>query len=288
MFSTPVILCPVHRILWQQVTNLINKFALLLHKYRFTQDSRNKSENDWYRRCLLNTICKFFKYPSPADKSATSPAGGEVGRSMIEMLGVLVIIGVLSVGGIAGYSKAMEKYKIDKALNEYNMVIFGLIEHFDDFFRIGIGDKRETGLANEFVSLNLIPNTWEQINNIKFKDSLGNYFDISDSAEDDRIFINLWMGGTSKNQQGSSVSDTFSTKLCTEIFSNLAQPLHGILHFAIVYRYPADGYTKYYLGDKYCGSGKCIRDMGVREFYDVCSSCNTGNELCTISLSFKP
>ena len=38
----------------------------------------------------------------------------QCGRSMIEMLGVLAIIGVLSVGGIAGYSKAMETYKINK------------------------------------------------------------------------------------------------------------------------------------------------------------------------------
>ena len=29
------------------------------------------------------------------------------GRSMVEMLGVLAIIGVLSVGGIAGYSKVV-------------------------------------------------------------------------------------------------------------------------------------------------------------------------------------
>ena len=36
------------------------------------------------------------------------------GRSMIEMLGVLAIIGVLSVGGIAGYSKAMMMWKVDK------------------------------------------------------------------------------------------------------------------------------------------------------------------------------
>ena len=35
----------------------------------------------------------------------------QYGRSMIEMLGVLAIIGVLSVGGIAGYTKAMTKYK---------------------------------------------------------------------------------------------------------------------------------------------------------------------------------
>lgn len=33
------------------------------------------------------------------------------GRSMIEMLGVLAIIGVLSVGGISGYTKAMTKHK---------------------------------------------------------------------------------------------------------------------------------------------------------------------------------
>ena len=36
------------------------------------------------------------------------------GRSMVEMLGVLANIGVLSVGAIAGYSKAMMKYKLNK------------------------------------------------------------------------------------------------------------------------------------------------------------------------------
>ena len=39
----------------------------------------------------------------------------ENGRSMIEMLGVLAIIAVLSVGGIAGYSKAMDKFKMEAA-----------------------------------------------------------------------------------------------------------------------------------------------------------------------------
>ena len=40
------------------------------------------------------------------------------GRSMIEMLGVLAIIGVLSVGGIQGYSKAMTKFKINKTMQQ--------------------------------------------------------------------------------------------------------------------------------------------------------------------------
>ena len=37
---------------------------------------------------------------------------------MIEMLGVLAIIGVLSVGGIAGYSKAMMKYRVNKTADQ--------------------------------------------------------------------------------------------------------------------------------------------------------------------------
>lgn len=48
------------------------------------------------------------------------------GRSMVEMLGVLAIIGVLSVGGIAGYSKAMEKYRTQKALDQLTLLINNL------------------------------------------------------------------------------------------------------------------------------------------------------------------
>ncbi len=47
---------------------------------------------------------------------------GQSGRSMIEMLGVLAIIGVLSVGGIAGYSKAMTKYRINKAIEQITLI----------------------------------------------------------------------------------------------------------------------------------------------------------------------
>ena len=39
------------------------------------------------------------------------------GRSMVEMLGVLAIIGVLSIGGIAGYRYAMNKYHTNEILN---------------------------------------------------------------------------------------------------------------------------------------------------------------------------
>lgn len=47
----------------------------------------------------------------------------QTGRSMVEMLGVLAIIGVLSVGGIAGYSKAMTKFKINKTMDQVSMLV---------------------------------------------------------------------------------------------------------------------------------------------------------------------
>lgn len=52
----------------------------------------------------------------------TNTKYNEAGRSMIEMLGVLAIIGVLSVGGIAGYSKAMMKYKVNRSMDEITQI----------------------------------------------------------------------------------------------------------------------------------------------------------------------
>ena len=47
----------------------------------------------------------------------------ESGRSMIEMLGVLAIIGVLSVGGIAGYSQAMSRFKVTKTTDQIQQMV---------------------------------------------------------------------------------------------------------------------------------------------------------------------
>ena len=46
----------------------------------------------------------------------------QAGRSMVEMLGVLAIIGVLSVGGIAGYTSAMRQYKANEIVNGTSML----------------------------------------------------------------------------------------------------------------------------------------------------------------------
>ena len=52
----------------------------------------------------------------------------QFGRSMVEMLGVLAIIGVLSIGGILGYRIAVNKYQANQILDDVNRFAFTIIE----------------------------------------------------------------------------------------------------------------------------------------------------------------
>ena len=54
------------------------------------------------------------------------------GRSMVEMLGVLAVIGVLSIGGIAGYTIAMRRHRGNQILdlaNKYSAIIYAACEN---------------------------------------------------------------------------------------------------------------------------------------------------------------
>ena len=67
----------------------------------------------------------------------------ESGRSMIEMLGVLAIIGVLSVGGIAGYSKAMNKFKTNKVADQVSMIVANVKTLYAQQNTIFLQDQRQ-------------------------------------------------------------------------------------------------------------------------------------------------
>ena len=58
---------------------------------------------------------KIFKFVT--NRRVQRKVQKEQGRSMVEMLGVLAIIGVLSIGGIAGYTMAMNRYKANQILD---------------------------------------------------------------------------------------------------------------------------------------------------------------------------
>ena len=84
------------------------------------------------------------------------------GRSMIEMLGVLAIIGVLSVGGIAGYSKAMLKYKTNKLIDGVTMLTTNIRTLYAQQKTFtGLDDKNEAGTGTftgaNAISMGVVP-----------------------------------------------------------------------------------------------------------------------------------
>jgi type II secretory pathway pseudopilin PulG len=75
----------------------------------------------------------------------------QTGRSMVEMLGVLAIIGVLSVGGIAGYSKAMAKFKLSKTMDQISMLVANLRTLYS-------GQRSYSGLSTaNAISFGVVP-----------------------------------------------------------------------------------------------------------------------------------
>ena len=207
------------------------------------------------------------------------------GRSMIEMLGVLAIIGVLSVGGIAGYSKAMEKWKVNKLIGEYNMLVYGIMEHKENIMRM---DESLVNLNQLVKQLNIVPETWK-IAGIRLDDGFGNlvypYFAKTGlwGIESDRLVIDLNLGGLSANAQGVETSVAFSDKLCFEIFNTMLIPLHGAIAQVHLYRDGSSGSTKYY-GDSVCKNDKkCLKDMTFSEIKTLCGMCDKANQRCNVT-----
>ena len=72
----------------------------------------------------------------------------QFGRSMIEMLGVLAIIGVLSIGGIALYRRAVNNHHANTILDDANRLAFVITERgnypLDSI--LSKGDFKESGI----------------------------------------------------------------------------------------------------------------------------------------------
>ena len=92
-------------------------FIVKLFKTNYINEKHNKRE-------------KFFM---KTDKLKSTQMCGEemenTGRSMLEMLGVLAIIGVLSVGAIMGFRQAMNRHKANVILNDVSLAFEELATH---------------------------------------------------------------------------------------------------------------------------------------------------------------
>ena len=77
----------------------------------------------------------------------------ESGRSMVEMLGTLAIIGVLSIGGIAGYSYGMDKYRANTTMNDVNLRAVDLIAQVNRGGDLSLSEWPEKSTAGYVITL---------------------------------------------------------------------------------------------------------------------------------------
>ena len=209
-------------------------------------------------------------------------SGMQCGRSMIEMLGVLAIIAVLSVGGIAGYSKAMEKFKVNKAIGEYSYLIQGLLEHLQEIKYLS-PDNTQIAINGYIQAAHLIPETWKVGNN-GLIDTNGNTIYVF--SRNDTMIINFYLGGIT-NTTGEKVTAFFSDKLCIALFQNLGQPLHEAVTLARTSKWGHGDKLVYFYGDAYCGGNKkCLKDATLVEMKEACGICDNTNSWCNFTLEF--
>ena len=235
----------------------------------------------------LRAVCNLINTPHSALSCHSLPQGArDYGRSMIEMLGVLAIIGVLSVGGIAGYSKAMEKWKVNKAMEDYSDIIRGLLEYRENILKNN--PDRQTGLTDVMQAAGLVPESWSKINSIGFHDPYGNdiYFYSIGTDKGKRISMDMYLGGETKNSDNVRVSANFSTNLCVELFNNLVYPLHSELRIVVLTSWTGSKSIVFY-GDKFCaGKDKCLRSATLIDFKNACDMCDRANTYCNFDIRF--
>ena len=203
------------------------------------------------------------------------------GRSMIEMLGVLAIIAVLTVGGIAGYSKAMQKYKINKMLDDYTMLTTNILEHLDNLKYVS-KNSSAIGMVDILQASGIIPPSWKKMNSIKIWDSNGNLLALFSRNNEFGFSINI--GGYRIDSRGAEIAEGFSQDICLTLFKDLIQPLHSQISKG--YTYNTKRYI-YYYGDNFCDgkTKKCLSNLTLSEMKQACEICN-GDTYCDISFMF--
>lgn len=210
----------------------------------------------------------------------------ELGRSMVEMLGVLAIIGVLSVGAISGYSKAMTKYKLNKQAEAMNSLINYALQYKDS---LTYKENTLTYFNEIFYKLGLIPDGIRYVSNSAMYDIFNNQL---------YVYYNNGSGTTSSGQPYQN--DFWGIAYRFEASSEGVEICHNVVNVAKENRqnlWLLETYKGYndsdnitvegmIVGDNYCTpNNKCLRDLTLNDIDALCNVCD--EKTCTLYILWK-
>lgn len=208
----------------------------------------------------------------------------QCGRSMIEMLGVLAIIAVLSVGGIAGYSKAMEKWKINKAVEEYTMMITGLLEYTENLNKNY--SEQNKYIANFISQAKLVPDTWKIINSLYIDDSFGNR--LLPYIGKHSLTVDFFIMHDNNRQ-----TSNFAYQLCMALALDVAYPVLINIDTGGLFinndALPNNKSYTVYRSSCYESDGtkvKCISEINNADISKICKSCISKSR-CNVGITWQ-
>ena len=202
------------------------------------------------------------------------------GRSMVEMLGVLAIIGVLSVGAIAGYSKAMNKYRLNKMLEQYNQLFGTITIHREEFIKLSPknsfltlypiiykmgefpdGMRFENNNEKDITSYGIIVRAYDIFNHLsEVRSSTGS-------------FLTFYIQLSNSDEQHSSSPDLLEA--CRNVYQYLLIPRQDDILQVQFYYHDDQGENgdNFVYGSKRCQSGKkCLKDLNISDIDTICNS----------------
>ena len=185
------------------------------------------------------------------------------GRSMVEMLGVLAIIGVLSVGAIAGYSKAMMKYRLNKQAEQLNQLINALSQ-----YHMQIHSEDTISLVPIYKKLNLIPIEMIKDNSTTIYDIFGNSILLRSSKYVDAN--NVFYATTIRYD--INIANQNNIEICRNIINTIKENSHALYYLETMADWGTENEQhKPLFGDEYCeGLNKCLNSVSVNEIDNIC------------------
>ncbi len=200
------------------------------------------------------------------------------GRSMLEMLGVLAIVGILSVGGISAFSTAMFKHKTIKEVEKYNLFVQDVMMHKTQILKSGdaMGTSQWVFFTKDVEKLGILPIGW-RVKGSQIYDTMGHRFNLYSSIPARNIVIGAYLN-TTKEQK----TDTL---FCTQIWQSFILPNQEWI--GNVWLNGAGGKSGQYYGTHTCTpKKKCLSNITITDIQSFCRSC-AEETVCNIITTFN-
>ncbi len=203
----------------------------------------------------------------------------EYGRSMIEMLGVLAIVGILSVGGISSFSKAMMKHRHIKFREEYELLIQNVMQYKKDWLlqrnRENPDNKSDSQhpIAGYIEKASLLPDRWTVRGEYIYDTYNGkHYINARNQKIEFQYSLNFSETGNNEEMQ----------QRCQMVMLEIIKPHEEAVRTVTFWK----GNTLFgdiIYGNNYCELNRmCLKDMQINDIAELCQVCIKNKTRCGI------